>query len=168
MIGGLAETNWRGTQVDLITSVPPQPGEEYDRFASIRAALAETSGVRESGQVLTQLRSDEDYKHYGPAERLQRARDRFGAVALDGERVLLLDDVMTSGGQTDDCRRALLENGAGRVIVLAFGVTQDRMPRECPTCGGLLRLITSGYKPFIGCANYYSLGCRYKEVAPDV
>jgi hypothetical protein len=56
MIGGLAETNWKGTQVDLITSVPPAPGEEYDRFESIRATLAETTGVRESGQVLTQLR----------------------------------------------------------------------------------------------------------------
>lgn len=168
MIGGLAETSWKGTQVDLITSVPPGPGEEYDRFESIRVALAETTGVRESGQVLAQLHGDEDYKHYGPAERLQRARDRFDAAALHGERVLLLDDVITSGGQSEDCRRALLANGAGRVIVLAFAVTQDRLPRECPSCGGLLRLVTSGYKPFIGCANFYSLGCRYTEVAPDV
>jgi orotate phosphoribosyltransferase len=118
--------------------------------------------------VLIQLHGDEDYKHHGPEERLERARHRFDAAALDGERVLLLDDVITSGGQAEDCRRALLANGAGCVIVLAFAVTQDRLPRKCPECGGLLRLVTSGYKPFIGCANYYPLGCSYKEVAPDV
>ena len=82
--------------------------------------------------------------------------------------MLLLDDVITSGGQTNDCRRAMLANGARRVTVLAFAVTQDRLRRECPECGGLLRMVTSGYKPFIGCSNFYPLGCRYKEVAPDV
>ena len=166
VISGLAYTKWNGTQANLITSVPPSPGEEYDRFRSIRAALAETIGVRESGEVLTQLHGDEGYKHHGPEERIERARGRFDSAVLDGERVLLLDDVITSGGQTEDCRRTMLANGAGRVTVLAFAVTQDPLPRECPECGGLLRMVTSGYQPFIGCSNYYQLGCRYKEVAP--
>jgi HAD superfamily hydrolase (TIGR01549 family) len=168
MISGLADTSWKGTEVDLITSVPPSPGEDYDRFEPIRVALAETAGVAESGEVLTQLRGDENYKHHGPAERIERARDRFESIPLDGKRVLLLDDVITSGGQTEDCRRAMLEQGAVRVIVLASALTQDRLPRECPDCGGLLRLVTSGYKPFIGCSNYYTLGCTHKEVAPEL
>jgi HAD superfamily hydrolase (TIGR01549 family) len=168
LIGGVADTNWKGTQVDLITSVPPAPGGEYDRFESIRAALAEKTGVRENGEVLSQLHGDDDYKHHGPKTRLERARKRFGSVHLDGEHVLLLDDVITSGGQTQDCRRAMLANGARKVTVLAFAVTQDRLPRECPECGGLLRLVTSGYKPFIGCSNFNPLGCRYKEAVPDV
>jgi HAD superfamily hydrolase (TIGR01549 family) len=166
MISGLAETAWKGTDVDLITSVPPSPGEDYDRFESIRIALAKATGVRQSGEVLTQLRGDDDYKHHGPEERIERARDRFGSAALQGERVLLLDDVITSGGQTDDCRRAMLTTGAEKVTVLAFAVTQDRLHRECPECGGLLRLVTSGYKPFIGCSNYGLLGCTHKEPAP--
>ena len=166
MISGLADTAWKGTDVDLITSVPPSPGEEYDRFGRIRAAFAQATGVRQSGGVLTQLRGDDDYKRRGPRERIEQSRDRFDSAVLNGERVLLLDDVITSGGQTDDCRRAMLAKGASRVIVLAFAVTQDRLPRECPQCGGLLRLVTSGYKPFIGCSNYGLLGCTHKEAAP--
>jgi hypothetical protein len=65
MISGLAETAWKGTNVDLITSVPPSPGEDCDRFESIRIALAKATGVRQSGEVLTQLRGDDDYKHHG-------------------------------------------------------------------------------------------------------
>jgi hypothetical protein len=166
MMSRLANTTWKGTDVDLITSVPSSPGEKYDRFGAIRAALAEATGVRQSGEVLTQLHGDDDYKSHGPEERIERARDRFDSAVLNGERVLLLDDVITSGGQTNDCRRAMLAKGAEEVIVLAFAVTQDRLHRECPQCGGLLRLVTSGYKPFIGCSNYGLLGCTHKEVAP--
>jgi HAD superfamily hydrolase (TIGR01549 family) len=166
MVSGLADSPWSGTDVDLITSVPPSPGEEYDRFGPIRAALGDAAGVRESGDVLTQLRGDDDYKFRSEEERIEQANGRFESVALDGERVLLLDDVITSGGQTEDCRRAMLAKGAGQVLVLAFAVTQDRLPRACPDCGGFLRLVTSGYKPFIGCSNYHSLGCTHKEPAP--
>jgi HAD superfamily hydrolase (TIGR01549 family) len=168
IISGLADTAWKGTDVDLITSVPPSPGEDYDRFEPIRIALADATGVPQSGEVLSQLRGDDDYKHHGPEERIERARNRFDSAALNGKRVLLLDDVITSGGQTEDCRRAMLAEGAEKVTVLAFAVTQDRLPRLCPDCGGLLRLVTSGYKPFIGCSNYWALGCTHKEPAPEL
>jgi HAD superfamily hydrolase (TIGR01549 family) len=167
-VRGLADTSWKGTEVDLVTSVPPKPGEQYDRFASVRTAVAEAAGAQEAGELLRQRFPDEDYKHHSAEERPARARGRFESGHLAGERVLLIDDVITSGGQAQDCRRALLESGAGTVAILAFGVTQDLLPRECPVCKGLLRLVTSGYKPFIGCSNYYPLGCTYKEPAPVV
>jgi HAD superfamily hydrolase (TIGR01549 family) len=168
MVSGLAQTPWKGTAVDLITSVPPRPGEKHDRFAPIRAALGEAAGVAESGELLSQLFDDEDYKHQQAEDRPDRVRDRFGSGPLNGERVLLIDDVITSGGQAEECRRTMLDVGASAVTVLAFGVTQDLLPRECPVCKGLLRLVTSGYKPFIGCSNYYPLGCTYKEPAPEL
>jgi len=62
----------------------------------------------------------------------------------------------------------MLAQGARRVVVLALGVTQDTLPRACPDCGGLLRLITTGpYDDFIGCSNFRR-GCRYTEAAPSV
>jgi HAD superfamily hydrolase (TIGR01549 family) len=168
VIAGLTETAWTGTDVDLVTSVPPKPGQEYDRFAAIRSALADAAQTAETGEVLTQLRNDEDYKHRPADERPQRTAGRFHAERLEGERVLLLDDVITSGGQAEECRRMMLANGARSVKILAFGVTQDRLPRECPDCGGLLRLVTSGYRPFVGCSNHYRTGCRYQEQAPQI
>jgi HAD superfamily hydrolase (TIGR01549 family) len=168
MISGLAGTPWKGVDVDLVTSVPPKPGQDYDRFETIRFALARAIGVGESGEVLTQLFADEDYKHQRAEDRPALAEGRFQSRPLQGERVLLIDDVITSGGQAEECGRVMLANGAQSVTVLAFGVTQDRLPRECPQCGGFLRLVTSGYKPFIGCSNFGPLGCRYKESAPQL
>lgn len=165
----LVTTPWRGMAVDLITSVPPKPDQTYDRFAPVRAAVAAVSNAIDRGNILQQYFDDSDYKHQSAEDRLERVSDRFVSVALRGERVLLIDDVITSGGQSEECRRQMLTRGASRVTILALGVTQDTLPRPCPSCGGILRLVTSGpYSDFIGCSNYYRFGCRHTEPAPQV
>jgi ComF family protein len=51
----------------------------------------------------------------------QRRRNLKGAFALhgklDGERVLLVDDVLTTGATARECSTALLAGGASRVAV---------------------------------------------------
>jgi len=169
LLAGLADTPWNGAAVDLVTSVPPEPGQRYDRFTPVRAAVAAALGTEESGDVLRQLFGDEDYKHRRAEDRIERVSGRFASTALSNERVLLIDDVVTSGGQAEECRRQMLAEGARHVVILALGVTQDRLPRACPECGGILRLVTSGpYGDFIGCSNYPRMGCRYTEPAPSV
>ena len=84
--------------VDLITSVPPKPDQTYDRFGSVRASIAAASGKIERGDVLRQLFDDDDYKHQRAEDRPARVSERFVSAALSNERVLLIDDVITSGG----------------------------------------------------------------------
>ncbi len=168
LLAGLIATPWKGMDVDLITSVPPKPDQTYDRFGSVRASIAAAAGKIERGDVLRQLFDDDDYKHQRAEDRPARVSERFASAALSNERVLLIDDVITSGGQAEECRRQMLARGASRVVVLALGVTQDRLPRACPECGGFLRLITTGPRgDFIGCSNFYR-GCRFTEEAPSV
>ena len=168
LLAGLTGTPWRDATVDLITSVPPKPGQTYDRFAPVRAAIAAASDTLERGDILRQLFDDDDYKHQRAEDRPERVSERFASAALNNERVLLIDDVITSGGQAEECRRQMLAQGASRVVILALGVTQERLPRACPECGGFLRLITTGPRgDFIGCSNFYR-GCRYTEEAPSV
>ena len=125
-------------------------------------AVADATGAIDSGEVLRQRFDDPGYKHRRAADRPARVSGRFAAAPLNGERVLLLDDVITSGAQVKECRQQL-QPGAGSVAILALGVTQDALPRACPVCGGILRLVTGGrYGDFVGCANY-PRGCRYTE-----
>jgi HAD superfamily hydrolase (TIGR01549 family) len=169
LLAGLFDTQWSGTAIDLITSVPSEPDQTYDRFVSVRAAVAAASSTVESGDVLRQLFGDKDYKHLRAEDRPGRVSERFASAPLNNERILLIDDVITSGGQAEECRRQMLTVGARSVVILALGVTQERLSRACPKCGGFLRLITSGpHGPFIGCSNYYGLDCRYTEPAPSV
>jgi predicted amidophosphoribosyltransferase len=144
------------TAPQLVVSVPPKPDAEFDRFEASRSTVAEVLGARDVRGVLEMAFEVPNYKQLFPRERADANRGPFLARPLNGERVLLLDDVLTTGGQTQVCRQALRAAGAGWVGVVALAAAQDRLPEACPVCGGSLRVRTNsrdGHR-FIGCSNY--------------
>lgn len=147
----------------VVVSVPPKPGAEFDRLAASRAAMAAALGARDAPDALEMLFDVPNYKQLPPDERAAANADRFRSGPLEGERVLLLDDVLTTGSQTTACRDALLAAGAGWVGIVALAAAQDRLPEACPVCGGTLRVRSrhSDGHQFIGCSNYHALGCTY-------
>jgi predicted amidophosphoribosyltransferase len=48
-----------------------------------------------------------------------------GRAALQGRRVLLIDDVITTGATVDACARTLKRAGAARVDVLALALVTN-------------------------------------------
>jgi HAD superfamily hydrolase (TIGR01549 family) len=159
----LAERPARDGQPDVVTSVPPAPDRDYDRFAVVRERLAAAYGTTARGDILTMRRAVDNYKSLNHDERAAANRDRFASCALDGERVLLIDDVLTSGtgGQAESCRAAMLARGAAAVTVVGMTVTQDPLAETCPACGGLLRTINGRNGRFVGCSNWWATGCPY-------
>jgi hypothetical protein len=140
----------------LVTSVPPKPDQDFDRLEAARAAVADALGAAAAPGALEMAFDVPDYKTMSPTERREANRERFSAPPLAGERVLLLDDVLTTGGQTDACKEALLGAGAGWVGILALAAAQDRLAEACPVCDGRLRIRrrrTDGHE-FIACSNY--------------
>ncbi len=58
------------------------------------------------------------------AERRARVLGNYAALRpLSGERVLLIDDICTSGATMAECRRTLLAAGAGEVLLAAAALT---------------------------------------------
>jgi HAD superfamily hydrolase (TIGR01549 family) len=160
--------SWRTKKPELVVSVPPAPGADFDRFAPVRAALTAALDARDGSGVLTMNFAVDDYKRQAHEVRRALNEGRFSAAAIDGGRVLLIDDVLTSGGQVEACRAALLDAGADTVAVVALAATQDRLPEGCPLCGGRLRIYHRGRdgRPFVGCPNYFTpLRCPYTRDA---
>jgi predicted amidophosphoribosyltransferase len=76
----------------------------------LRTALARTRNTRSLGRL-------------GPADRLKEVAGAFAVrtpSAVRGKRVLVLDDVMTTGATFHACAEALLEAGAAEVRVVAL------------------------------------------------
>jgi HAD superfamily hydrolase (TIGR01549 family) len=162
IFGSLAERATTGPHPELILSVPPEPGG-YDRFAPARAALAEAWGCRDGAGLVTMNHKVDDYKHLRRDERASRNVGRFASASLNGERVVIIDDVLTSGGQSEACRDAVRVAGGGPVTVLVLSVTQDKLPEECPTCGANLITLRrhSDGREFIGCSAWFRTHCPY-------
>jgi len=111
--------NWRP---DLLVPVPLHRTRLRERTYNQSLLLARSLGSRWQLPVASRLllRSRPTLPQQGlPAE--ERRRNLQGAFslrrALQGERVLLLDDVLTTGATARECSRVLLAGGAAEVAV---------------------------------------------------
>ncbi len=114
----------RGQDWDLIAPVPLHPVKQREREFNQAARLAAHLGA-----ALQIPMNERLLRRVLPTAtqtlltRQQRAANMRGAFAvrpgarLNGERVILVDDVFTTGATTSACARALLAAGAGDVCV---------------------------------------------------
>jgi ComF family protein len=106
-----------------IVAVPAHPAHArargYDQAQLLARALARRTGaplarpLRRRGPELSQLGATR-------AERLQRGRVDLVARGAAPQRVLLVDDVHTTGATLDACARALLGAGAAEVAAATW------------------------------------------------
>ena len=105
-------------------------GRRYNQSGALARVIERLTGVRMAPEALRRIRPTE--QQIG-LSRTQRASNVQGAfkVATDrqsliaGRRVVLVDDVLTSGATVDACARALLRAKAASVDVLVFARVVD-------------------------------------------
>lgn len=121
-----------GAEFDLLTYVPVSPRRRWSRGYDQVRLLAEAVG-RELGQK--PVRALKKIRH-NPAqsslqEREQRRANVLGAYravrpeALAGQRILLLDDIITTGATVSECARVLQTAGAAQVLCAAVAARGD-------------------------------------------
>ena len=97
----------------------------YNQAALIASALARHSGLPCELDLLRRIRSTPPLRGLGRPERAQAVRGAFGLAEgakerLRGRRVVLVDDVFTSGATASACAKVLKRGGAARVELLCW------------------------------------------------
>jgi ComF family protein len=119
---------------DLIVPVPLHWrrgwARRYNQSGALATLIGRASGVRVSGQALKRVRPTLQQTGLSRAERARNVQGAFQVASerrseVQGRRMLLVDDVLTSGATLDACARALLRAGAMNVDVLVFARVVD-------------------------------------------
>lgn len=115
----LASGRW-----DAIVPVPLHPVKERERefnqAARLARHLSHATGIPVRDRWLRRVRPTQTQTRLTRAERAANMRQAFAplpGVRCDGARVVLVDDVLTTGATTSSCARALRAAGAAEVCV---------------------------------------------------
>ena len=102
----------------------------FNQSAQLAAAIATESGVPVAPGALKRVKATAQQVGLSRAARASNVQGAFrvpetGKALVTGRRLILIDDVLTSGATLEACARALLRGGAANVDVLVFARVAD-------------------------------------------
>jgi ComF family protein len=122
------------SQADALVPVPLhwQRGwsRRYNQSGALARVIQRQSGVPVAGGALKRVRPTQQQIGLSRSERETNVQGAFKVAAdrnaeIQGRRIVLIDDVLTSGATVDGCARALLRAKAAQVDVLVFARVVD-------------------------------------------
>jgi ComF family protein len=102
----------------------------YNQSGALARVIEKQCGVAVASDVLRRIRPTAQQIGLNRSQRASNVQGAFKATAdrsaaIHGRRVVLIDDVLTSGATADACARALLRARAAQVDVLVFARVVD-------------------------------------------
>ncbi|TMI98354.1 MAG: ComF family protein [Alphaproteobacteria bacterium] len=102
----------------------------FNQSAALAEAIARDSGIAVAHPALRRVKATEQQVGLSRTERATNVQGAFRVAPADkahvaGRRLIIVDDVLTSGATADACARALLRAGAAQVDVLVFARVVD-------------------------------------------
>src|SRR3982075_2250501 len=121
-------------EADVLVPVPLHwrrgGSRRYNQSGALARSIERQSGVKVISEVLRRVRPTQQQIGLSRAPRASNVQGAFKVAAdrqseIQGRRVVLIDDVLTSGATVDACARALLRAKAAQVDVLVFARVVD-------------------------------------------
>ena len=126
----LVEADYRGS-FDIIVPVPLHVSRQrvrgYNQSTQFGNGLSEVLGIPCDDRVLSRATATETQTQKGRLLRWMNVSQLFHVVnpeRIAGKRVLLIDDIITTGATLEACGSTLVESGCGRLSIACIAGTQ--------------------------------------------
>ncbi len=119
-----------GINADLITFVPMHPKAQKERGYNQAEEIAKELSKITALPVISTIKRVKYTKHFAKMTNKERADAVVGlyeildGVEIKGKKVLLIDDVLTTGSTVNECSRLLKKSKAESVTVLTFATSR--------------------------------------------
>ena len=117
----------QGCDADLIIPVPLHPKRlrwrGFNQALLLARQLSRAYGIATDPFVLRRIKETPPQTQLNEEERRRNVRGAFALApgrSLKGKKVLLVDDVYTSGATVNECSRTLTTSGAEQVCVVTL------------------------------------------------
>lgn len=129
------KNEYYGIEFDAVTFVPMQKRREMRRGYNQSEVLAEgVAKYLELPVIYNALKCNNKKKIQHETkfeERFKNVRGTyFPNMSLEGKRILLIDDIKTSGATLDECAKTLFKAGASEVYCVTALITQLKRKKE--------------------------------------
>jgi ComF family protein len=126
----LSENNYLQNFADIVIPVPAHPFKRHKRgfnqAESLSSILSSYLSCSLRPRVLIKTRNTPPQMRLTKSERINNVKGAFKVIdkfQVIGKRILLVDDIVTTGATLDECARELLRAGAGEVWAFTLART---------------------------------------------
>ncbi len=109
---------------DLIVPIPLHSlklrQREFNQAGQLARALSAASGIPVNAKLVARTRDTESQTALSASKRAENMKNAFAwrpKRKLNGERVILIDDILTTGATASSCAKVLRQNGASEIAV---------------------------------------------------
>ena len=122
-----AQTHLDGEKFDMLVAVPMDAEKKrrrgFNQSALLASELSKKLGIRDGSRGIARKKSPSSQSLLSKADRKSNIEGCFYATSenffKEAKKLLLIDDVLTTGETASECARVLKQAGAGSVTVLA-------------------------------------------------
>lgn len=125
--------NYNYEDFDMLVPIPISKKRKMQRGYNQSELLIEPMcselGIKIDKTSLTRIKDTQAQSNLRSAQRIENVRDAFNAdsISVSNKKIILFDDIITTGNTIESCASALKKAGAEKVIGLSlFIVTSNR------------------------------------------